>query len=361
MATTYAVTGWQNINRLALAVVAVLFSAAFAGCGTTSILGTSGGTGSTTTATATPSPSLQPAPVSRKTVALANVVGAPEGLGNQIKAQLAPALQQQQVSVAQAGRSADYTLRGYMVAAKEKTGVKVSYIWDLVDSKGKRVNRIQGEELARGGSARDPWSAVTPQLTQAMASKVSGSLAQAMAKLAPPPRSKTPVGIGAPPAVASAARPINVASAAAARGSSAVGSIVRSSRLSAVVPRVAGAPGDGNAALTNAMRQKLQGAGIAIGQPGQRNYAVAGKVTMGRTKNGRQPIKIDWKVTDPNGIELATVTQNNEIAAGSLNGAWGNVAHDAAQGAAVKIKSLIEENRRASAAASRTTARRSRG
>ena len=40
-----------------------------------------------------------------------------------------------------------------------------------------------------------------------------------------------------------------------------------------------------------------------------------------------------------------TVTQNNEIGAGALDGTWGSIANDAAQGAAVKIKTLIDNDR----------------
>ena len=38
-------------------------------------------------------------------------------------------------------------LRGYIVAARDKTSTKVSYIWDVTDPTGKRVNRITGEEV----------------------------------------------------------------------------------------------------------------------------------------------------------------------------------------------------------------------
>ena len=62
---------------------------------------------------------------------------------------------------------ADYTLRGYIVAAKDKSGTKVSYIWDVTDPTGKRVNRITGEEVVSGNDPKDPWAALTPRWRRA--------------------------------------------------------------------------------------------------------------------------------------------------------------------------------------------------
>jgi len=97
------------------------------------------------------------------------------------------------------------------------------------------------------------------------------------------------------------------------------------------------------------MRSELQRAGIGAAAGGQRAYSVAGKVTVGPVKDGKQSIKIDWRVTEPGGALLATVSQNNDIQAGSLDGQWGNIASDAAQGAAARIKQLIEDHRAAGA------------
>lgn len=114
--------------------------------------------------------------------------------------------------------------------------------------------------------------------------------------------------------------------------------------MAAQVPAVVGAPGDGNDSLSNAMKTELQQAGIGAASAGQRAYSVAGKVAVTAVKDGKQSVKIDWRVTDPGGTLLATVTQNNEIPAGTLDGQWGGIASDAAQGAASRIKQIIDEN-----------------
>lgn len=348
MTTTCAVAACdasrpQNHRRSSLAIVAALVCAGLTGCGTSGILGGNSEPPPTVAAAAPQAPQA----VAQTKVTLAPIVGAPEAVGSQMAAQLQSALEKQRVQVAQAGEKSDYTLRGYMVAAKEKTNIKVSYIWDLTDPAGKRANRIQGEEMVKAGTG-DVWTAVSPQVTQTISEKTATSLAASLASLTPSTSTAgAPVGVGAPPA----STPMETASLQSAPSAT--------SRATAgtKVASVSGAPGDGNSALENAMRQELQQAGLGAGQAGQASYTVAGKVTVGAAKDGKQPVRIDWKVTDPAGATLATVTQNNDIVAGALDGQWGAIANDAAQGAAVKIKTLIEENQ-TGASASRGPVRR---
>jgi len=332
----------QSHRRSSVALVAALACVALAGCGTSGILGSN----------SEPSPAVAaapqtPQPVAQTKVALAPIVGAPEAVSSQMAAQLQGSLERQRVQVVKAGEKSDYTLRGYMVAAKEKTNVKVSYIWDLTDPAGKRANRIQGEEMVKAGTG-DVWTSVSPQVTQTISDKTATSLAASLASLTPTSsNANAPVGVGAPPATT----PVETASLQATPPAA--------SRATAgtKVATVTGAPGDGNSALENAMRQELQQAGLGSGQSGQPSYTVAGKVTVGAAKDGKQPVRIDWKVTDPAGATLATVTQNNDIVAGALDGQWGAIANDAAQGAAIKIKTLIDENQ-TGASASRGPVRR---
>jgi hypothetical protein len=319
-----------------------------AGCSTGNLLGSSS-TPQDQQIAGAPATLPTAQPVSSTKVALAPVVGAPDAVGKLITQQLTPALERQRVVLAKPGEKPDYTLRGYMVAAKERTGVKVSYIWDLTDPSGKRANRIQGQEIVRGGDGRDPWSAVTPEITQTITDKTATSIATAVAGLAPRSgNALAPVGVGAPPSGARTQAVSTPVASVATATTATTGSIPRGpaiTGLAAIVPGVTGAPGDGNTSLAAAMRQELQTAGVGIAGAGQSGYTVAGKVTMGAKKAGKQPIKIDWRVTDPSGQHLATVTQNNEIGAGALDGPWGSIANDAAQGAAVKIKTLIDNDR----------------
>ncbi|MFB2561861.1 hypothetical protein [Rhizobium sp. IMFF44] len=66
--------------------------------------------------------------------------------------------------------SAAYILKGYLSAFEDGPQISVTYVWDVLDSNGNRVHRIQGSEsapLKRG----DPWSAVPPTVMQKIATK----------------------------------------------------------------------------------------------------------------------------------------------------------------------------------------------
>ncbi|MBN8951337.1 MULTISPECIES: hypothetical protein [unclassified Rhizobium] len=66
--------------------------------------------------------------------------------------------------------SAAYILKGYLSAFEDGPQISVTYVWDVLDSNGNRVHRIQGSEsapLKRG----DPWSAVPSTVMQKIATK----------------------------------------------------------------------------------------------------------------------------------------------------------------------------------------------
>jgi hypothetical protein len=68
---------------------------------------------------------------------------------------------------------------------------------------------------------------------------------------------------------------------------------------------------------------------------------VEGAVTIGQPRDGKQPIQIEWVVKDPQGKRLGTVSQKNDIPEGSLDGAWGRTAEQAAGAAAQGIVKLL--------------------
>ncbi|HEX5959430.1 MAG TPA: hypothetical protein VFY92_12350 [Hyphomicrobiaceae bacterium] len=290
---------------------------------------------------------------------IAPVIGAPDAVAKQLSAQLSEAATKQRVLIATSpSEKADYTVRGYVVAAKEKTGTKVSYIWDVTDGTGKRVNRITGEELAGTTDARDPWAAVTPQIIQSIATKTANQLAtwlptqtlSATASPAAAPVQTASVGPAAKPeataqpAAYRAPAPAPAAATPAASTAPAATAAVGRDGVSAVVPSVTGAPGDGSTSLTEALQRELQRAGVNVAQAASGStYRVEGKVKLGPSKDGKQPIQIDWHVKDPQGKQLGTVSQKNEIPEGSLDGSWGKVADAAAGAAAQGILKLLPQ------------------
>ena len=142
--------------------------------GSNNIFGSSG-----STQLAEPVASAKPAeaqPALAK-VTVAPIIGAPDGVAKQIQDEFSGAVERQRVSVSTAKDDrVDYILRGYLVAAKDKGGTKVSYIWDVTDQTGKRVNRITGEEVVSGHASKDPWAAITPTVAQSVSGKAAKQL-----------------------------------------------------------------------------------------------------------------------------------------------------------------------------------------
>ncbi len=57
-------------------------------------------------------------------------------------------------------------------------------------------------------------------------------------------------------------------------------------------------------------------------------------VTVDKPEAGKQHVKIVWRVRRKDGSEIGTVAQENDVPAGLLDGAWGDVAYTVAVGGA---------------------------
>jgi hypothetical protein len=285
-------------------------------------------------------------------LAIAPVIGPPEVVSKDLMAQLTSDIEAKNIRVAKApNEKADYTLRGYVVSSMDKKGskAKISYIWDVTDGSGKGVHRVSGEETAAAGTSKDPWTSVTPQVISAIASKTVTSIATwlpsqaaapavASSTVTAPPQQTASIAPPGPPQATSSTTPASLAR------STVTGSIDKPGSLSARVPNVTGAPGDGSQALRNALQKELARGGVALADtPSPQTYTVEGKVLMGPGKDGKQPITIDWSVSDPNGKKLGTVSQKNEVPQGSLDGTWGKTADAAAAAAAQGILKLLPQ------------------
>ena len=112
-----------------------------------------------------------------------------------------------------------------------------------------------------------------------------------------------------------------------------------------VVTPVAGAPGDGQRSLTTALKKRLYAGGVKLANgPAVNVYTVKGSVVLGDASGGKQSIRIDWLVLDPTGKKLGTVSQQNTIPKGALNGPWGAIADAAAGAAASGIIKLLPKS-----------------
>lgn len=127
----------------------------------------------------------------------------------------------------------------------------------------------------------------------------------------------------------------------AARASSSPAALAAGPPRLRLIP-VRGAPGDGNTALTNRLREFLSQRGFVVQETAEgANHAVTAQVTIAPGTPGMQRVEIQWIVSRRDGHELGRVLQLNEVRAGSLDRFWGDVAYVAAQEAAGGIPEII--------------------
>ncbi len=122
---------------------------------------------------------------------------------------------------------------------------------------------------------------------------------------------------------------------------------LRAQPLVLAIGPVEGAPGDGNRALTQALLGTFRLRGFdarEAREPG--SFLVTARVVV-RPGPGGERVDIVWSVTGPAGRDLGTVRQSNVVPAGTLDGAWTDVAFAIAEGAA---DGVLEALQRADAA-----------
>jgi len=262
-------------------------------------------------------------------VSIAPIIGAPDKVTTELTQALVTAGKERNLTLTPgASASSNYILRGYLLASPQRRGAKVSYIWDVTDAKGTRVTRVSGEQTVSKGSRSNPWSGVDSTVIRSIAGKTTSQLAAEL----PGGRSgsSTPVAASAPAATA--------ATTAAARPAA-------PKPQGVLVAPVSGAPGDGRRSLTTALKKRLYKDGIKLANGTTSNvYTVKGIVKLTDASGGKQKIRIDWQVLDPNGRRLGTVSQQNTIPKGSLNGPWGAIADAAAGAAADGIIKLLPKS-----------------
>lgn len=308
----------------------------------------------------------------KPSIALAPAQGVPEKYAAKVNDQLAQSIKASGAQVVDA-KDAVYTIKPtYVAEANGRHGTKVAYVVDVTDKTGNKVRSITGEEVVSGKRGGDAWRHVTEDAVQKVALKSATDVnAWIENPNAPPPapavadaKSPEPVkaaaagSASAPVKTASAtpkasrtkAAPAETASLASAVDTSATAHPVQTASIApqeivAVVPTVSGAPGDGKTALSEAMKKALARQGVKLSSAnGAPAYKIQGQVEMGAVANGQQPITIRWVVIDPTGKQMEkTVVQNNKISAGSLDGAWGEVADQAAGAAASEVSKLLNK------------------
>ena len=266
-------------------------------------------------------------------ITVAPIIGAPEKVTKEMTQALIVAGSERNLTIMTGTEGANYTLRGYLLAAPEQRGSKVSYIWDVTDAEGTRVTRVSGEESVAQGTRSDPWRGVDETVIRSIANKSASQLAADL----PGGRSASSPSVAATPAATSTA----TATAAAPRPAA----TPKPKPSGVLVSTVTGAPGDGSRSLVTALKKKLYSDGVKLVNGSASNaYTVKGIVKLTSASGGKENIRIDWQVLDPSGKRLGTVSQQNTIPKGSLNGPWGAIADAAAGAAADGIIKLLPKS-----------------
>jgi len=108
---------------------------------------------------------------------------------------------------------------------------------------------------------------------------------------------------------------------------------------------ISGTPGDGNRAILRSLKFLLnRELGPTVSNKAEASYLVRGTANVSPPLNGRSDVAITWLVFSATGKELGKVTQNNNVAAGSLDARWGLVAFAVAKGALQGIRKIVSRN-----------------
>lgn len=109
------------------------------------------------------------------------------------------------------------------------------------------------------------------------------------------------------------------------------------------VGSVEGAPGDGGEALARAITELLKKQDLAIitDPHADADLTLGAEVAVAGPKAGKQHVMIVWHLRRKDGGEIGTVGQENDVPAGLLDGAWGDVAYMVAVSAQDGIMQLV--------------------
>lgn len=238
------------------------------------------------------------------------VENAPAASATALAAAMATALQQADVPAsAQSSNRDSYRLQPIATAISGAGGHEsISVVWELRNATGTMIGSTPAQLVTDTAA----WQRGDGKLAAALAASAAPMLAKLVQSDVPPPQG------GLNPVVA--LRPVT------------------------------GAPGDGDRSLTRAMGAALEHTNVVVAAiPADKaDFIVTGTVTLTQADGQKQQVRVTWVLMRPDGSEVGRVKQENAVPAGSLDGAWGDIAYAVANAAAPGVAALIE---RAKAAA----------
>jgi hypothetical protein len=247
-------------------------------------------------------------------------------------------------------------ISGFFTSFPEGGDRVIGYDWQVTDPAGLQLQHITGEERAPDGDAfpQDVLARIAEATAENLASRMLQlGFSTRAAGMPPPPDAFLTAGPGAERDIdyetlygpQGSPQKVETAPLTAAPPQKAVdkpGVAIRS----VAVLEVTGAPGTGNAELRRAMKQVLSEAGWpVVDKPQPDALSVTGTAEIGPPLAGKQRVKLAWTLKRPDGREVGTVSQSNDVPAGSLDSGWGETALYAAQAAAEGIAGLVQKLR----------------
>jgi hypothetical protein len=237
-------------------------------------------------------------------VAIAPIEGLPRATAEKLAPAMASALQEREIAASDKTASiGSYELVGRiqeMAPSQGKAALVV--LWELRDPSGQRI----GERAERADAAADDWDAGSED---AVARLAAASAAQVAALLQDEAPSEAEIG----------------------------------GRTRLAIGAITGAPGDGDRALVTSITEILKKQDLAIVSDPQAkaDLVLDADIAVAKPKGGKQNVKIVWHVRREDGAEIGTVGQENDVPAGLLDGAWGDVAYMVAVSAQEGIMQLV--------------------
>jgi len=233
------------------------------------------------------------------------VENAPPPAAAALAAAMATALQQADVPAsANASNRGSYHLQPIATVtpgADGRTAIKI--VWELRDAAGKAIGSMPSRITADASA----WQRGDDKLAATLAAPAAPAIAKLVESDVPVPQGQLA------PVVALRA--------------------------------VTGAPGDGDRSLTRAMGVALERANLILAAaPGDKeDFIVTGAVEVAAADGQQQQVRVTWVLSRPDGSEVGRVKQENAVPAGSLDGAWGEIAYAVTNAAAPGVRRLIEE------------------
>ncbi|HEY1931297.1 MAG TPA: hypothetical protein VGG99_04735 [Acetobacteraceae bacterium] len=214
----------------------------------------------------------------------------PDAANRSLANNLATALQAQEVP-AVAGPADKYEWR--LVTSANLQGSVVVPEFTVLDPQGKSRGQTDGAPVPAAA-----WSAATPATLQQSAAEAAPKIALLLTNIETARERADPNSLYN--------RPARV-----------------------MVADVIGAPGDGDAELTDQMRLRLAALGPVVQTTAvNADFLVEGHVRVVPIGGHKERVEIQWVVKGAKGDERGRVIQLNEIPAGSLNQHWGDVSKE---------------------------------